>query len=159
MAVLFCLWILQSFAPIAQAQAIDQDIGSGSLTLRDEQLRAIDAPRMQTAVRMKVSGIVARVEVSQRFHNASDAWVEGLYAFPLPEHAAVDSLRMKVGERIIVGEIREKEQAQKIFEQARQQGDQHPQAQGSKGAAKSGCGHSAKLGTRRRFDHMPRAGR
>ena len=122
LAVLFCIWMLQSFASITQAQAIEQDIGSGSLTLRDDQGRAIDAPRMQTAVRMKVSGIVARVEVSQRFHNDSDAWVEGVYAFPLPEHSAVDSLRMKVGERIIVGEIREKEQAQRIFEQARQQG-------------------------------------
>ena len=122
MALLFCLWILQSLASITQAQAVDQDISSGSLTLRDDQGRAIDAPRMEASVRMKVSGIVARVEVSQRFHNESDAWVEGLYAFPLPEHAAVDTLRMKVGERIIVGEIREKQQAQKIFEQARQQG-------------------------------------
>ncbi|GFE84953.1 marine proteobacterial sortase target protein [Steroidobacter agaridevorans] len=121
-AALFCLWILLAVAPITQAQTVEQDIGSGSLTLRDDQGRAIDAPRMETAVRMKVSGIVARVEVSQRFHNESDAWVEGVYAFPLPEHSAVDTLRMKIGERIIVGEIREKEQAQKIFEQARQQG-------------------------------------
>ena len=120
--MLFCIWILQSFASLAQAQTVDQDISSGSLTLRDDQGRVIDAPRMETAVRMKVSGIVARVEVSQRFHNESDAWVEGLYAFPLPERSAVDALRMKVGERIIVGEIREKEQAQRIFEQARQQG-------------------------------------
>ncbi|WP_129647872.1 marine proteobacterial sortase target protein [Peristeroidobacter agariperforans] len=121
-AVLFYIWILQSFASIAQAQTFEQEFGSGSLTLRDDQGRTIDAPRMETAVRMKVSGVVARVEVSQRFHNESDAWVEGLYAFPLPEHSAVDTLRMKVGERIIIGEIREKQQAQKIFEQARQQG-------------------------------------
>ncbi|GFE91726.1 marine proteobacterial sortase target protein [Steroidobacter agaridevorans] len=121
-AALFCLWILLAVAPITQAQTVEQEIGSGSLTVRDDQGRAIDAPRMETAVRMKVSGIVARVEVSQRFHNESDAWVEGVYAFPLPEHSAVDTLRMKIGERIVVGEIREKEQAQKIFEQARQQG-------------------------------------
>ncbi len=121
-AALLCAWILQSFASTVHAQGIEQDISSGSLTLRDDQGRFIDAPRMQTVVRMEVSGIVARVEVSQRFHNDSDAWVEGLYAFPLPENSAVDRLRMQVGERIIVGEIREKEQAQKIFEQARQQG-------------------------------------
>lgn len=121
-AVLLCVWILQSFTPNAHAQAIEQDISSGSLTLRDDRGRSIDAPRMHTAVRMEVSGIVARVEVSQRFHNDSDAWVEGMYAFPLPENSAVDRLRMKVGERIIVGEIREKQQAQKIFEQARQHG-------------------------------------
>jgi Ca-activated chloride channel family protein len=114
--------ILTTFASPAHAQETVQDIGSGSLTLRDDQGRFVDAPRMHTAVRMEVSGIVARVEVSQTFHNDSDAWVEGVYAFPLPENSAVDTLRMQVGERIIVGEIREKAQAQKIFEQARQQG-------------------------------------
>ena len=113
---LLCACILQIFVATADAQE------SGSLTLRDDQGRTIDAPRMHTAVRMEVSGIVARVEVSQRFHNDSDVWVEGVYAFPLPENCAVDRLRMTVGERIIVGEIREKQQAQKIFEQARQQG-------------------------------------
>lgn len=120
--VVLCIWILQIFASIAHAQETEQEISSGSLTLRDEQGRSIDAPRMHTGVRMEVSGIVARVEVSQSFHNDSDTWVEGLYAFPLPENSAVDTLRMKVGERVIVGEIREKAQAQKIFEQARQQG-------------------------------------
>ena len=110
------VWILQFFSPIAHAQGTEQDISSGSLTLRDDQGRSIDAPRLHTAVRMQVSGIVARVEVSQSFHNDSDGWVEGLYAFPLPENSAVDTLRMQVGERIIVGEIREKAQAQKIFE-------------------------------------------
>lgn len=120
--VLLCVWILQTFAASAQAQEPEPDISSGSLTLRDDDGRYIDAPRMHTAVRMEVSGIVARVEVAQSFHNDSDAWVEGVYAFPLPENSAVDRLRMKIGERIVVGEIREKAQAQKIFEQAREQG-------------------------------------
>lgn len=120
--VLLCVWILQTFAASAQAQEPEPDISSGSLTLHDDDGRSIDAPRMHTAVRMEVSGIVARVEVAQSFHNDSDAWVEGVYAFPLPENSAVDRLRMKIGERIVVGEIREKAQAQKIFEQARAQG-------------------------------------
>ena len=117
-----CVFVLQCFASTAHAQGTEPDISSGSFTLRDDQGRVIDAPRVHTAVRMEISGIIARVEVTQRFHNDSDVWVEGTYAFPLPENSAVDRLRMKVGERIIVGEIREKSQAQKIFEQARQQG-------------------------------------
>ena len=38
--------------------------------------------------------------------------------FPLPETAAVDHLRMKVGERIIEGQIKEKAEAKKVYEQA-----------------------------------------
>jgi hypothetical protein len=117
-----CIVALQCFALTAHAQEMEPEISSGSLTLRDDQGRAIDAPRVNTAVRMEISGVIARVEVTQRFHNESNAWVDGLYAFPLPENSAVDTLRMRVGERIIIGEIREKAQAQKLYEQARQEG-------------------------------------
>lgn len=122
LAVLLCLFILHGLAGTSHAQGIEPEIRSGSLTLRDQQGRSMDAPRLHTVVRMEISGIVARVEVTQRFHNDADTWVEGLYAFPLPENSAVDRLRMKAGERITVGEIREKAQAQRLFEQARQQG-------------------------------------
>lgn len=125
-ALLLCAWILHCISSSSYAQAIEQgieqDIRSGSLMLRDAQGGYVDALRMHTAVRIEVSGIVARVEVTQRFHNDSDHWTEGLYAFPLPENAAVDRLRMRVGERIIVGEVREKQQAQQLFDRARRQG-------------------------------------
>ncbi|MCB1845671.1 MAG: marine proteobacterial sortase target protein, partial [Halioglobus sp.] len=49
-------------------------------------------------------------------------WVEGVYVFPLPEAAAVDRLRMRAGERVVEGEIREKENAKKEYESARNEG-------------------------------------
>ncbi|HEX7114715.1 MAG TPA: marine proteobacterial sortase target protein [Steroidobacter sp.] len=106
----------------AFASSASDEIGAGTLLFQDDSGTTIPAPRVHTAVRMEVSGIIARVEVRQRFENPSDRWVEGLYAFPLPERAAVDRLRMQIGERIIVGEIREKAQAQKLYEQARERG-------------------------------------
>lgn len=48
--------------------------------------------------------------------------MEGIYVFPLRETAAVDHLRMKVGERIIEGEIKERAEAKKVYEQAKQEG-------------------------------------
>lgn len=111
--------VLIHAAPI-QAQA-RQDITSGTLWLESAQGRR-EAPRVRTEVRMNVSGIIARVEVQQSFHNATNEWMEGLYAFPLPENSAVNQLHMQVGERLIVGEVREKAQAQRMFEQARANG-------------------------------------
>ena len=49
-------------------------------------------------------------------------WLEGVYVFPLPETAAVDQLRMKVGERIIEGQIKERAEAKRRYEQAKQEG-------------------------------------
>ena len=80
------------------------------------------ATRMNTDIELTVSGLVARVSVQQKFVNDGPEWVEGVYVFPLPDDAAVDRLRMHIGERFIEGEIREKEQARKEYDQAKTEG-------------------------------------
>jgi Ca-activated chloride channel family protein len=77
---------------------------------------------LNTDVSIRVNGLVARISVMQEFRNEGSEWVEGIYVFPLPDKAAVDHMRLYVGERLIEGEIREKEQARKEYEQARQAG-------------------------------------
>ncbi len=83
---------------------------------------SVDAPLLNTNVKMTISGMMARVVVMQRFKNPAAAWVEGTYVFPLPEDAAVDRMRMRIGERVIEGEIQEKEQAKKTYEKAKRAG-------------------------------------
>ena len=75
-----------------------------------------------TDVQIDITGLIARVEVTQIFRNQSDEWSEGVYRFPLPQGAAVDRLRIKVGERILEGEIQEKETARRVYQQARASG-------------------------------------
>jgi len=94
---------------------------SGSLLLKMKTGYVV-ATRMNTAVEARVTGVVARVSVHQEFRNDGQDWVEGVYVFPLPDQAAVDHLRLRIGERIIEGEIREKEQARKDYEAARESG-------------------------------------
>ncbi|HUF77910.1 MAG TPA: marine proteobacterial sortase target protein, partial [Thermoanaerobaculia bacterium] len=99
------------------------DVEGGCLLLATEVEGVfLPAPGLETEVTVQVNGIVARTEVRQRFHNPTGAWVEGVYVFPLPEGAAVDGLRMVVGERVIEGEIREREEAAAVYEQARREG-------------------------------------
>ncbi|TVT58497.1 MAG: marine proteobacterial sortase target protein [Sedimenticola thiotaurini] len=83
---------------------------------------AVDAPLLDTDVEMVISGMMARVVVKQQFKNPSQEWVEGTYVFPLPEDAAVDRMRLRIGERFIEGEIQEKAQAKKTYEKARREG-------------------------------------
>ncbi|HSN73143.1 MAG TPA: VIT domain-containing protein, partial [Steroidobacteraceae bacterium] len=91
---------------------------SGLMLYRDAGTTAHPALRLETAVRIQVSGIVARVEVVQRFENTADAWLEGVYVCPLPENASVDTLSIDVGGRKVVGEVREKSQAVALYQQA-----------------------------------------
>ena len=47
---------------------------------------------LSTDIEMHVNSIVSRVSVKQTFKNNSSEWLEGVYQYPLPENAAVDTL-------------------------------------------------------------------
>jgi Ca-activated chloride channel family protein len=100
-----------------------EDVQRGSLLLQTAQPGIyLSAPSVRTHVEMQVHGMLARVKVEQVFQNPSDAWVEGVYVFPLPTSAAVDQLTMYVGERVIKGMIKPREEAKKVYEQAKRSG-------------------------------------
>jgi len=80
------------------------------------------APQLHTDVVIQVSGMLARVRVEQRFRNPRATWVEGIYVFPLAEGAAVDRLRLRYAGRLIEGEIQERQQARRRYDQARAAG-------------------------------------
>lgn len=69
-----------------------------------------------------INGMLARVSLSQRFENDSADWVEGVYVFPLPEDAAVDHLRIRIGDRLIEGKVRERQEAKRIYQEAKASG-------------------------------------
>lgn len=73
-------------------------------------------------VKMVVRGLVAEVQLQQEFKNTSDSWQEAIYALPMPEQAAVAGLEIQLGERVIVGKVRERGQAAKIYKAARAAG-------------------------------------
>ncbi|AOE48907.1 marine proteobacterial sortase target protein [Kangiella sediminilitoris] len=77
---------------------------------------------LSTDIEMHVNSVVSRVSVKQTFQNNSSEWLEGVYQFPLPEDAAVDTLKMYIGQRIIEGEIQEKERAERTYQQAKNKG-------------------------------------
>jgi Ca-activated chloride channel family protein len=86
------------------------------------QPSAVPAPVLATDVELRVTGLVVRAIVRQHFTNPGPEWAEGVYVFPLPEDAAVDHLRMRVGERVIEGVIQERQAARSTYEAARRQG-------------------------------------
>src|SRR6202000_420987 len=47
---------------------------------------------------------------------------EATYVYPLATDGAVDTLKMVAGDRVIVGDVKERQQARVIYEQARQNG-------------------------------------
>jgi Ca-activated chloride channel family protein len=100
-----------------------QDAAGGTLLLKSNANgETFAVPLLATDVEIRVSGMVARAAVRQRFRNPHPEWYEGIYVFPLPENAAVDHLRMRIGDRVVEGEIRERQAAKAAYEQAKQSG-------------------------------------
>jgi len=123
LAVIFALLHpLESHAQPA-AFVTPNEVGAGSLLLQATQAgQYVEAPRLATDVDIDVNGPTARAVLTQAFENPSDKWVEALYVFPLPEDSAVYSLKMIVGNRVVVADIKEKQAARAVYEQARRQG-------------------------------------
>jgi len=80
------------------------------------------ATAVNTQIGIEITGMVARAEVTQVFQNRGSDWAEATYRFPLPEGAAVDQLQIEVGNRVLVGEIQEKQTARRIYQKARNNG-------------------------------------
>lgn len=79
-------------------------------------------PLRHTDVTADIAGYVARVTVTQEFHNPTRTPIEAVYTFPLPDDAAVDDMTMRIGNRTIHGEIKRREEAREIYEAAKSQG-------------------------------------
>ncbi|MGF6429184.1 Ca-activated chloride channel family protein [Bradyrhizobium elkanii] len=116
-----------SFDPVWSAELPQQavlrpsDARSGSLLFKtDDGYR--DALRLGVDVDLTVSGPTVRARVTQIFRNPTKEWVEATYVYPLPAGGAVDTLKMVVGDRVVVGDIKERQQARAIYEQAKQNG-------------------------------------
>jgi Ca-activated chloride channel family protein len=111
----------RALAQSSEAPAEDET-GSGSLLLVGKGDTRAEAVRLGTDVQITVSGTTARARVTQAFRNTTGQWVEAVYLYPLPQDAAVDSLKMVVGNRVIVGEIKERQKAREDYEAAKASG-------------------------------------
>jgi len=75
-----------------------------------------------TDVEVNISGFLNRVSVKQVYVNPHSDKVETVYTFPLSERAAVDRMVMTIGSRVIEGQVKERAEAKRIYEQAKAQG-------------------------------------
>ena len=79
-------------------------------------------PLKHTDVKAQISGFLARVTVTQEFENPFKEKIEAVYTFPLPQDAAVDDMTMLVGGRTVRGKILRREEAEAVYEAAKNKG-------------------------------------
>lgn len=121
------IWVIQ--LPEGPVSAPDPKIpGCGAMlcapdgVLTDDIEALVPVPLKHTDVKAFIGGVVASTVVRQSFENPYSSKIEAVYVFPLPQNAAVNEFVMTIGERRIRGILREREEAERVYREARSTG-------------------------------------
>jgi Ca-activated chloride channel homolog len=79
-------------------------------------------PLKATRVDVRIAGVIADVTVKQHYRNEGQRAIEARYVFPGSAQAAVHAMNVRIGERLIVARIREKQQARIEYQTAKKEG-------------------------------------
>lgn len=122
-SIIICaIFIIASPASYSATSTPDfNNVRTGTLFLNNAS-DTQDAILLGSRISMHIAGVIADVRLSQDFENSSQHWMEGTYVFPLPETASVKAMKIRIGERIIEGEILEKQKAKALYETAKNSG-------------------------------------
>jgi Ca-activated chloride channel family protein len=127
--VVLCSALLPWGAVSAQASrpgGLPQGVNPGRIeVLRqgpEKPVKPLELPLTHTDVAIVVNGFTARATVVQHFSNPFATPIEARYVFPLPDRAAVDGMNMRIGDRLVLGEVKQREEARRIYQQAKSQG-------------------------------------
>ncbi|MCE5242836.1 MAG: hypothetical protein LLF99_06530, partial [Desulfobacteraceae bacterium] len=112
---------LAAESPAHEAESDDKTL-SPYFFIRSEDPAVDQLPLKATSASVNVSGIIADVTVTQVYKNEGKKPIEALYVFPASTRAAVYGMKMTIGERTIVAEIKKREEARQDYEKAKQEG-------------------------------------
>lgn len=107
---------------ILAAQTGPRNVEPGNMTIIQSGREIGFCPLERTSVNAQISGFGAEVTVVQKFKNNSATPIEAVYTFPLPNDAAVGRMSMKIGDRVIEGQIKKRDEARQIYERAKASG-------------------------------------
>lgn len=79
---------------------------------------------LKSDANMTLTGLINHVVVKQTYQNDNPFAVNARYVFPLPDESAVHAMTMRIGERVIKGQIDKKVEAEKKYQAAKKAGKQ-----------------------------------
>lgn len=117
----WCVLFFQGSAFAGSCEGCDRSL-SPRLWIPDGDPATDRLPLKSSDADIVIDGPIARVTVTQRYGNSGTRPINARYVFPGSTRAAVHGLTMRIGERVVKAKIKEKEEAARIFEAARQEG-------------------------------------
>lgn len=79
-------------------------------------------PLKQTNVEVNITGVIADIVVKQTYANDGTRPITARYIFPASTRAAVHGMKLIIGDQVITAKIKQREVAQKQFDDAKKEG-------------------------------------
>jgi len=79
-------------------------------------------PLDSTRVDVHIAGVISDVKVTQTYRNDGDRTISARYVFPASTRAAVYGMKMTIGDRVIVADVKERDQAKAEYDAAKAEG-------------------------------------
>jgi Ca-activated chloride channel family protein len=121
LSLVFALLVLALFSANASAQGVIIPRPCGRCPIPPRPIPPFPLPRAlpikSIKIETKIAGQVATTHVEQVFRNDTGATLEGTYFFPIPETASISEFAIWDGERRLVGEVRSREEARRIYDE------------------------------------------
>ena len=119
-ALLIAVVLLQP--ALASAQSAADRSESPYFAVQSDDPAVDRLPLKATKVEVRVLGVIADVRVVQQYRNEGTRALEARYVFPGSTRAAVYGMTVRLGDRELQAQIREKQKAQKEYQEAKSAG-------------------------------------
>ncbi|HJV37779.1 MAG TPA: VIT and VWA domain-containing protein, partial [Geothrix sp.] len=111
-----------AFRPDPQGEASADRTLSPYFFVKGEDAALDQLPLKATSAKVAIAGVIADVTVTQVYRNTGTKPLEALYVFPGSTRSAVYGMTMRIGERVLKAQIKERGQARADYERAKQEG-------------------------------------
>lgn len=111
-----------AFRPGPQGEASADRTLSPYFFVKGDDASVDQLPLKATSAKVAIAGVIADVTVTQVYRNTGTKPLEALYVFPGSTRSAVYGMTMRIGERVLKAQIKERGQARADYEQAKQEG-------------------------------------
>ncbi|HEU0051900.1 MAG TPA: VIT and VWA domain-containing protein, partial [Longimicrobium sp.] len=114
--ILPALLLLAGAGPLSAQGVIVPDCRDCRRPWVPETGRIPALPIESVEIDTRIDGQVATTHVTQVFRNPTAQTLEGTYFFPIPEQASISEFAIWDGDRRLVGEVRSREEARRIYD-------------------------------------------
>jgi len=121
----FGVMVLAMILLTVSGYSVQKDKGKGNLSpyfaiQGNEDVESF--PLLSTSADVHIAGMTAQTELKQVYKNDGKKTIEAIYVFPLGTKTAINAMKMQIGTRIIEADIHKTEEAQQIYNEAKNHG-------------------------------------